>query len=183
MNNTKYAVFLDRDGTIIKEVEYLSDPDLLEILPNADKGLLLLKKSGFLNIIITNQSAIGRGIITHGRLEEIHYRLKSLLLKRGVELDGIYYCPHHPEDHCDCRKPANKMLLQAAKDHDIDLAKSFVVGDRLMDVMMGKSVGAKTAIVSSKWTSLDGEHKSFGADFVGKDLLQVARWIKNQRKK
>ena len=173
----KRAVFLDRDGTILKEVEYLSDPDLIEILPDVEEAILRLNELGLLKIVVTNQSVVGRGIITLDRLQEIHSKLRELLRSKGIELDAIYFCPHKPEDNCDCRKPSHKMLLQAAKEHNIDLTKSFVIGDRLMDVLMGKSVEAKTVVIPSKWTSLDGDYKKFGADIVCNNLLEAALWI------
>lgn len=177
MKKRERAIFLDRDGTILKEVEYLSDPDLIEILPEVEESILRLNKLGFLKIVITNQSAVGRGIITIDRLEEIHSTLRALLRKKGIELDAIYFCPHRPEDNCDCRKPSNKMLLQAAREHNIDLTKSFVIGDRLMDVLMGKSVGAKTIVIPSRWTSLDGDYTKFGADIICNSLHEAALWI------
>lgn len=175
--NPKAAVFLDRDGTLIKEVEYLSDPNLVEFLPDVVDGMLRFSKQGLLKIIITNQSAVGRGIITIERLKEIHARLNLLFRDNGVVIDDIYICPHKPDDQCVCRKPSSTMLLRATKEHGIDLNKSVVIGDRLMDIMMGKSVGAKTVLVISKWTSRDGDYLKFGADFICSNLAEAALWV------
>lgn len=161
------AVFLDRDGTLAKDVHYCSRPDDFELFPNTAKAIRLLNEHCFKVIIITNQSGVARGYFTEETLAEIHGKMKKELDKEGAWVDGIYYCPHHPDDNCDCRKPKPKLLLQAAKDFDIDLEHSFVVGDLQMDIELGRAVGCKTILVRK-------EDEATDPDAVVSDLLEAA---------
>lgn len=141
------AVFLDRDGTMAPDVHYCSRPEDFELFPDTAKAIRLLNQHGFKVIVITNQSGIARGYFTEEILAEIHEKMKNALAVEGAHVDGIYYCPHHPEDNCDCRKPKPKLVLQAARDFDVDLEHSFVIGDLQMDVDLGKAVGCKTILI------------------------------------
>jgi len=125
------AVFLDRDGTIAKDVPYCSRPEDFELLPGVAEGIKLLNERGFKVVIITNQSGIARGYFTEGMLASIHDKMQKELAKHGAHVDAIYYCPHHPDNNCECRKPKPKMVLQAAIDLDIDLSQSYVIGGQL----------------------------------------------------
>lgn len=165
------AVFLDRDGTMATDVHYCSRPEDLELFPDTSKAIRLLNQNGFKVIVITNQSGIARGYFTKETLAKIHEKMKRELAKEGAWVDGIYYCPHHPDDGCDCRKPKPRLLLQAASEHDIDLKYSFVVGDLQMDVDLGKAVGCKTILLGD---ILSGEAKP---DFMASDLLEAVRTI------
>src|SRR5215469_17955325 len=131
-------VLLDRDGTLNVEKHYLSDPAQLELMPGVVEGLRLLQSHGFGLVVISNQSGIGRGVVGKDLVEAIHVRLRELLQQQGVELNGIYYCPHSPEQNCSCRKPSPAMIYQAAEDLDFNPGESFVVGDKSSDVEMGK---------------------------------------------
>jgi histidinol-phosphate phosphatase family protein len=140
------AVFLDRDGTIARDVPYCSRPEDFELLPGAADGIKLLNEHGFKVVVVTNQSGIARGYFTEGTLAEIHDKMITLLAEHGAHVDAIYYCPHHPDDNCDCRKPKPKMVLQAAIDLDIDLSQSYVIGDNEMDVELARHAGCKAGI-------------------------------------
>ena len=135
------AVFLDRDGTIIVDKNYMADPAEIELLPGAVRGLRRLQEAGFLLIIVTNQSGIARGYFTEQALHEVHRRLLEILEGEGIQIAGIYYCPHGPEDDCFCRKPKPGLLLDAAAEHGVDLYKSAMVGDSLRDTQAGMAAG------------------------------------------
>lgn len=136
------ALFIDRDGTINRDCPYCKDPDDLVLYEDTVRIMKQYKKSGYLLIVVTNQSGIGRGYFTVEELNAFHTRMKEELLKRGVEIDDIYYCPHKPDDNCDCRKPKKGMIEQAVRDHDIMLSQSIMVGDRDdTDGELARSVG------------------------------------------
>ena len=143
----KFAVFVDRDGTICFDRHYLADPDGLEIIPSVAEGIKKLNGAGIPVIVVTNQSGIGRGLFSKEALDRIHDRLQEMLASQGARFDDIFYCPHKPDDGCDCRKPKTGMLEQARKKHGFDLTKSFVVGDRMMDIEMAHAVGAVGVLV------------------------------------
>jgi len=168
------AVFIDRDGTMAKDAHYCSRPEDLELFPNTSKAIRLLNQRGFKAIVVTNQSGIARGYFTEDTLTRIHQKMKDELAKQGAYVDAIYYCPHHPDDNCDCRKPGPKLVLQAAREHDIDLESSFVVGDLQMDIDLGKIVGCPTILISDQ--SLIGDEQS-KPDAIASDLLEAARII------
>jgi D-glycero-D-manno-heptose 1,7-bisphosphate phosphatase len=145
--NPRKAVFIDRDGTINVDVHYLATPSDLILYPGVAEGIATLAKSGFLIIIITNQSGIARGNLTHEMLGEIHKRLHSLIEESGGRIDAIYYCPHHPDEKCACRKPEPGMLQKAISDLHIDPRQSFIVGDHMLDIEAGKAVGLKAVLI------------------------------------
>jgi D-glycero-D-manno-heptose 1,7-bisphosphate phosphatase len=170
-------VALDRDGTVIAERHYLSDPQQVELLGGAADGLRRLRELGLGLVLVTNQSAVGRGYFDLARLEEIHRRLRELLADEGVTLDGIYYCPHTPDEGCACRKPRPHMLEAAARELGFDPARAFVVGDKECDVELGRGVGATTLLVRTGYGArLDAEGKA-GADYVVDDLTEAARVV------
>lgn len=148
------AVFLDRDGTINREVDYLADPADLELLPGAAEALRRLKEAGYLLCVVTNQSGVARGLLDEDRLAEIHDRLRALLAAEGVELDWIGYCPHHPTEgrpgyraNCSCRKPRPGMMLEAAATLGISLERSWCVGDSMRDLKAGERIGVMGLLV------------------------------------
>lgn len=147
------AVFLDRDGTINAEVDFLRDPADLALLPGAAEAIARLAAAGFACVVITNQSGIARGYLDEATLAEIHARLRTLLAAEGAQLDGIYHCPHHPEIDsgapCDCRKPLPGMLRLAAEEHDLDLSRSFVIGDSPRDLEAGLALGVPGFLVET----------------------------------
>lgn len=140
-------VVLDRDGTVIVERHYLSDPDQVELIPGVAIALRQLRQLGLGLVVLTNQSGIGRGLFDARQVEAIHQRLCTLLEAEGVRLDGVFYCPHTPEDGCSCRKPASGLVDYAAKHLGFDPRLSVVVGDKACDLELGKRVGAVTILV------------------------------------
>ncbi len=154
MSGRRTAVFLDRDGTINEEVNFVRRPEELVLIPGAAEAVRALNESGFLTIVISNQSGVARGYLTEDDLAVIHGKLKEDLGRAGAHVDRISYCPHHPTEGqppyniaCRCRKPSPGMLEDAAHELDIDLTHSFVVGDRLGDIAVAKNVGATGILV------------------------------------
>jgi D-glycero-D-manno-heptose 1,7-bisphosphate phosphatase len=147
MTAPRRFVLLDRDGTINFERHYLSDPRQLSLLPGAAAGLRSMRELGLGLVVVTNQSGIARGYFDSARLEKIHERLHELLGAAGVELDGIYSCPHGPDDNCPCRKPRPGMANAAAREFGFDPKQTFVIGDKDCDIQLGRSIGATTLLV------------------------------------
>jgi D-glycero-D-manno-heptose 1,7-bisphosphate phosphatase len=143
------AVFLDRDGTVIHDVGYPRNPRQVRLLPGVGEALSKLRKHGFLLILVSNQSGIGRGLVMAEEAEQVHRRVIASLLEYDVELDAVYYCPHAPKERCRCRKPSPEMLLRAAKEFALDLARSFMVGDKLSDIEAGKRAGCRTILLTA----------------------------------
>jgi histidinol-phosphate phosphatase family protein len=158
------------------DVKYCDNPDLVQLLPGAAEGLRSLKRAGFRIVIVTNQSGIGRGYFDVQTLEKIHDRLRSELRKKGADYDAIYYCPHTPEDDCNCRKPKPGLFLKAASELNIDLALSYTLGDRNLDVEAGRAAGTRTILVSNNSRRLGPELGST-PDFVVGDLHEAANVI------
>ena len=168
------AVFLDRDGTIARDVHYCRRPEDFELFPNTASAVRLLNEQGFKVIVVTNQSGIARGHFTEETLAEIHEKMKGELGKESARVDAIYYCPHHPDDNCDCRKPNPGLVLQAVRDFDIDLEHSVAVGDLQMDVDLGKAVGCRTILIGNA-SSVGAEQAA--ADAVVSDVLEAVHTI------
>ncbi len=166
-------VLLDRDGTVIVSHHYLSDPEKVELLPGAAEGLRRLRDAGFGLILVTNQSAIGRGYFDLSRLEEIHGRLAELLASEGIELDGVYFCPHRPDEECACRKPGVGLVERAAREHDFDPNDAFVIGDNVCDIEMGEACGARTLLVTSGYGREVLRAGTVRPDHVVTDLTQA----------
>lgn len=169
------AVFLDRDGTMAKDVHYCRCPQDFELFPNTAKAAKLLNEHGFKVIVITNQSGIARGYFTEETLTDIHEKMERELAREGAWVDAIYHCPHHPDDGCDCRKPKPKLALLAAKEHDIDLEHSFVVGDLQLDIDLGRTLGCKTILIRN--SSPEEGNEIIDHDAVASDLLEAARMV------
>ena len=181
-------VVLDRDGTIIVERQYLSDPRQVELIPGAARGLRQLNEMGLGLVVITNQSAVGRGFFDKARLDLIHRRLCELLNAEGVRLGGIYVCPHRPEDNCLCRKPRPGLLELAAQELDFDPQACFVIGDKVCDIDLGRQVGATTFLVRTGYGAQVAAEATVTPDYVVDDLRDAAQVIerlvtKEQRSK
>jgi D-glycero-D-manno-heptose 1,7-bisphosphate phosphatase len=172
-------VVLDRDGTVIVERNYLSNPDQVELLPGAAAGLRRLKERGFGLVIVTNQSGIGRGYYDEAALTSIHNRLQALLSAQGVQLDGIYHCPHVPEDDCACRKPQTGLLEKAASDLDFEPSAAIVIGDKPCDIDLGRAVGADTILVRTGYGARYAMDKGLKPKMIADDLLAAAAMIEN----
>ena len=175
-------VILDRDGTIIEEQHYLSDPAQVKIIPGVIEALHALRELGLGLVVVTNQSGLGRGIFDNGQLELVHQRMLELLSLGGIQLGGIYFCPHRPEAKCDCRKPCPGMALQAARDLNFAPAEGFVIGDRVCDIEMGKNLTAETFLVRTGYGSqVEAEGKA-KPDFIVDSLKDVVPIIGNKIK-
>ena len=172
----KRFVVLDRDGTIIEERHHLTDPAGVALIPGAAGALLALRTLGLGLVVVTNQSVVGRGMIDEARLQAIHERMCELLAGEGVTLDGIYHCPHLPEDGCPCRKPEVGLVKRAAAELDFDPGSSFVVGDHASDVELGKRLGATSILVLTGHGRVEGGD---GADRVSEDLAGAAAIIRD----
>ncbi|MFH1788510.1 MAG: D-glycero-beta-D-manno-heptose 1,7-bisphosphate 7-phosphatase [Candidatus Altiarchaeota archaeon] len=176
------AVFMDRDGVIIKEVGYLSNQDEIEFFPNSVAALKRLSCSEYKLVVVTNQSGVGRGMFTEKTLNVIHDKIRFMLEKEGVELDGIYYCPHHPDDGCPCRKPGTALLEKAMKELDISSKGSYFIGDATSDIECGRKIGLTTILVETGYAGRDGRY-SVQPDFVASDLLAAAEIILGEKQK
>lgn len=141
------AVFLDRDGTLIVDQHYLSDPDKVVILPGVVETLAALQAADFVLVVVSNQSGVGRGYFPRRVVDLINERVATLLMGRGVNIDGWYYCPHAPEDKCRCRKPAPGLIVDAAADLAIDLGRSYVIGDKVSDCELAETAGLKAGVL------------------------------------
>ncbi len=174
---TSQAVFLDRDGTMAKDISYCSCPEDFELFPYTAQAVNRLHELGFKVIVVTNQSGVGRGYLTEETLAEIHEKMKTELAKEGAFVDGVYYCPHHPDDNCDCRKPRPGMIARAVREHNIDPRRSFMVGDLPFDIGLGKAAGCRTVLVGA---SPSEEAIALGPDAVVPDLTaavrEISRW-------
>jgi histidinol-phosphate phosphatase family protein len=153
---SKRAIFLDKDGTLVEDVPYNVNPELIALTWQAGQALQILQELGFALIVVTNQSGVARGLFTEAALGPVHQRLSDLLAQYGVVLNGFHYCPHHPEGvigryavPCTCRKPMPGMLLRAASELDIDLSRSWMIGDILHDVEAGRRAGCQTVLIDN----------------------------------
>jgi D-glycero-D-manno-heptose 1,7-bisphosphate phosphatase len=189
------AVFLDRDGVINEEVGYLDRLDKLKIIPSAYEAIRLINESGMKAIVISNQAGVARRLFTEDFVKKTHEHLQTALHQKEAHIDNFYYCPHHPTEGiepyrraCDCRKPAPGMLLQAAQDLNIDLTKSYLVGDRFRDMEAAKKVGVKGILVQTGYGQEllqdDGPDKATEEgkpDYIAADILEAVRWIFKDR--
>lgn len=170
-------MILDRDGTVNVERQYLSDPEGVELLPGAADGLRYLQRLGLGLVVVTNQSGVGRGYFDLDRVAEIHARLKSLLDREGVTLDGVYFCPHSPDDNCACRKPKQGLVAKAAAELNFDPRGSFVIGDQVSDIQLGKQIGGVTILVTTGYGPQAREDPECRPDFVVGSLVDAAHLI------
>ena len=170
-------VVLDRDGTIIDECSYLAQPEQVKLIAGAAPALRRMKQMGLGLVVVTNQSAIGRGLFDEERLSAIHCRLGEILKSEGVELDGLYYCPHRPEDQCGCRKPSIALMQKAAAELSFQLAESFVIGDKISDMEMGRRAGAVTFLVRTGYGAQSAADGPAVPDHIVRDLAEAAEAI------
>jgi histidinol-phosphate phosphatase family protein len=147
MTGRKRYVLLDRDGTVIKDKHYLSDPEGVEFEEGAVEGLRKLQELGFGLIVVTNQSGVGRGYFSLAQAEAVNERMRRMLAAEGITLAGIYTCPHAPEENCACRKPRPGLVHQAAREHRFDPQRALVVGDKPADVALATACGARGVLV------------------------------------
>lgn len=181
LSNPQRAIFLDRDGTINKYVGFVRSTDEFELLPEADEAIKKINASRYLAVVVTNQPVIARGEVTTEQLDDIHNKMETLLGKSGAYIDGLYYCPHHPDKgfegeipelkfECDCRKPKPGMIFQAAEDLNIDVASSWVVGDSRSDIQSGINAGCRTILIGES-------SEDYGQQFTEPSLLAAVNRI------
>lgn len=170
-------VLFDRDGTLIKFEHYLIDPNMVELAEGALQGLQLLKEHGFLFGVITNQSVIGRGLATREIVAEVNERVISLLAAHDIEFQFVLFCPHTPEDFCDCRKPAPGLGKIAIQEHNLAPNLSYMIGDQLSDVGFGHAIGCKSIQIG------DGIGDECDADHHAENVLEAAEWIVSDMKR
>jgi len=180
------AAFLDRDGVINEELNYVHRINDFHLLPGVVEALQILHSLGYLLIVVTNQAGIAKGKYTEVEYQELKWHMLSLFSANGIELAGIYHCPHHPEGsvsslaiECNCRKPSPGMIQCAAADHDVDLFHSILIGDKLSDIQAARAAGVGTTIIVSSGHAFSEEAKHL-ADQCLPDLLAAAHWIKHQ---
>ena len=175
---TRPAVFLDRDGTVIREVKYLADPDGVRLIPHAAQALRSLQEAGFALVVVTNQSGIARGFYSLEAYHAVAHRLDQLLAEEGIRLDLTRFCPHHPDlsGPCSCRKPATGMHREAAAELGLDLNRSYFVGDRVRDLLPAQELGGMGILVR---TGYGAQEEGEAEDWVQvvDDLPAAARWI------
>ncbi len=180
---TRPAVFLDRDGTLIEQKEYLADPDGVVLLPGATDALASLRDARYALVVVTNQSGIARGLYGEAEYQAVSERVNRLLEKAGTPVDATYYCPHHPDltGPCACRKPGIGMYRRAARELDLDLSASWYVGDKLSDVLPAGALGGRGILVR---TGYGREHESRlpGGMAVVDDLAAAAGYILTARR-
>jgi len=171
------AVFLDRDGVLIEDTNYVGHVDEVKLIASAPQALRRLHDAGFLLFVVTNQSGVARGYFTREQVDEIHALLNGYFAKAGVALDRYYICPHHPEDNCDCRKPKPKFLFDAAREYSIDLARSYMIGDRVTDVRCGQNAGTRSVLVLTGGGREAQAKGEITPDYVAADVGAAVDWI------
>ena len=178
------AVFLDRDGTLNEDPGYISDPEEVVLFSDTGDALALLKKYGFLLIVISNQSGIARGLMKSEDVDAVNEKINQILSEYKVKIDAFYYCPAHPdyssEEECECRKPSPKLLLEAASEFNVDLQSSYFIGDTIADIQCGKNAGIKTILVKTgkgeESFSILQKENNFPT-FVAENLLNASKFI------
>ena len=186
----KGAIFLDRDGTINEEMGYINHPDRFVVFPYVAESIKIFNDIGFKVIIVTNQSGVARGYFPESLVIDLHEALKSQMKEKGAKIDAIYYCPHHPKEgtgkyktDCTCRKPKPGMVLKAAKEHNIDLSKSYMVGDRYKDILFAQNLKIKSCFVLTGYGRgeyvYDRKNWTIAPDIVGENLFDVAKQIES----
>jgi len=180
MSDELDVVFLDRDGTLNRDDEgYLADPDRVVLLPGATEAVRSLNAAGIKAVVVTNQSGIGRGLISLEDLARIHERLIALLAAGGAMLDGIFVCPHRPEHGCACRKPGTELALRAARDLGVDPARSAMIGDQAADVALAHRLGGRAVLVltghgtrtDAEWADAPRPH------YIARDVHDGVQWL------
>ncbi|MFN3568052.1 MAG: D-glycero-alpha-D-manno-heptose-1,7-bisphosphate 7-phosphatase [Caldimicrobium sp.] len=175
------AVFLDRDGTINEEVGYLNHLSRLKILPGVPKAIRLLRKAGFKIFVVTNQSGPARGYFPESLVEEVNREIQIRLKKKGAQIDEFFVCLHHPNENCPCRKPKTGLIEKAFAKYPIDLKKSYVIGDRLIDIELAINAGLKGILVLTGYGRGEKEYllpqKSYKPSFIAETLLEAVEFI------
>jgi D-glycero-D-manno-heptose 1,7-bisphosphate phosphatase len=182
--NSKRAIFLDRDGTLNRDLGFVHQPDDLQLIDNAVAGLRRMAAGGFRLFITTNQSGVARGHFTEADMDAFNVALRDRLRAEGVEIEAIYCCPFHPDASVEAyrqdspfRKPQPGMILQAAAEHALDLRASFAIGDKKSDILAGQAAGCRTILVQTGAAGAGENDLHATPDFIAADLLAAAEWI------
>jgi histidinol-phosphate phosphatase family protein len=170
------AVFLDRDGTIARDVHYCRRVEDFEILPRVPEAIRLLNQEGYKVVVITNQSGIARGYFSEATLSLIHRKMVTTLEQAGGHIDAVYVCPHHPDEGCDCRKPSPILVKRAATDIGIALDQSYMIGDDSKDVQAGRAAGCRTILLTADPTQRHEDLQVF-CDHTAVDLFDAVGWL------
>lgn len=165
------AVFLDRDGTLSEEVGYMRELSMFRLFPWTSRAIRKLNESGLAVVVVTNQSGIGRGFFDETLVGQVHDQLRKEIHREGAHIDAIYFCPHHPDDDCDCRKPRAGLLERAGEELQLDFRRSFMVGDTYTDIRAGAAVGAQTILVLTGYGSQ--EHATHGRATIQPDHVAL----------
>lgn len=187
-NAKRPAVFMDRDGTISEEIGYVNHPSRYRVFPYAGEAVRLLNQSNYLAVLVTNQAGVARGYFTEDVIKAVHACLEKELAKNDAHLDAIFYCAHHPNvgeapyrQDCDCRKPKPGLITRAAAEFDIDLTRSWMIGDRYSDIELARNAGVRSAFVLSGYGLGEWEYQrsvwKTEPDLVANDLLEAVRLI------
>ena len=188
------AVFFDRDGTLIADAGYLNHPSLIKLFSQTAEALKRLRKAGFYLFVVTNQSGVARGYFSEAQVKNVHQNLRRMLKVKGAKIDAFFYCPHHPQGKvksfskkCDCRKPSPGMVKQALKRYSIDLKKSYVVGDKLDDVLLAKNAKVAAGLLvrtgNGRKSELEFRKLKLKNSAVVSNLAQAAQWILSRKDK
>jgi len=184
------AVFLDRDGTINEEMGYINHPDRFIVFPFVAESIKIFNELGLKVVVVTNQSGVARGYFSESLVKELHEKLQAKMKDEGAKIDAIYYCPHHPKEgwgkykvDCTCRKPKPGMILKAAEEHNLDISKSYMIGDRYKDILFAKNLNIKSGFVLTGYGlgeyTFDKMKWEYEPDLIGENLLDIARKIKS----
>lgn len=185
-SQSRRAAFLDRDGTIIEEVGYLDRPERVAFYPWTIDAVRALNRAGLAVVMVTNQSGVARGFFTEAVVGDVHRHMAAMLAAGGARIDAYYYCPHHPDGKvegytqgCDCRKPGRGLVDRAVRELGVDPARSFVVGDRWIDVALGRAVGAETVLVRTGYgiTEEQKRPRDLTADAIVDNLIAATSWM------
>ena len=175
------AVFLDRDGTINEQMGYINHISRFKLLPRVADAIRMLNENNYLVVVVTNQSGPARGYFPIELVYEVNNYMKELLRKEGANIDAVYFCPHLPEDGCNCRKPKTGMIEMACKDLDIDLSLSYVIGDMCDDIELAKNAGIKGIMVKTGYGMGEIEYRlpkrNLKPDYIADDLFSAVKWI------
>jgi len=177
--NTPFTVFIDRDGTINVDTGYLGSPSGVVLIEGAGRAVKRLNEAGVKAVVVSNQSGVARGMFTLEDAEAVNKKLIELLAAEGARLDGIYFCPHHPDDGCECRKPKTGLVVKAANDLGLDAARSYVIGDKASDIELARNLGPQVKAVLVLTGSGETERAKLSGkpEFVASDLFQAVEWL------
>ena len=176
-NEKRRAVFLDRDGTIIEDVPYISEPEKVVLISGASGAIKRLKAAGFMVVVVSNQSGVGRGYFTEADVGAVHARIDSILDNEGTGIDDYFYCPHEPDSGCACRKPETRMVDRAVDKYSLDVENSYLVGDKSSDISLADNAGLTSILVRTGHGTETEKEPGIKAGFVASDIAEAVEWI------